>query len=135
VPFGWSRTDPFVERLWGVDDPAVVRSIRRTCQIRSICAGRWAVLLIVLLCASFGLADVVQRLAGLHGWAADMARWLVLGAALLLLFRWCNKRALRELPEVLRSLGRCPVCGYDVSKATNRVCPECGHDARGQSPG
>ena len=132
MPIGWFRLDPFAERLWGIDDPAIVRSIARMCVVRAFSPLRTAVFLIVLFCAIAAGVQILERLLSLGGWRLKLVECLSLATFVVLLIRSRIRRALRELPAVLRALGRCPVCGYEAIESANATCPECGHDTSGE---
>jgi hypothetical protein len=125
VPIGWFRLDPFAERLWGIDDPAIVRSMARMCVVRAFSPLRTAVFLIVLFCAIAAGVQILERLLSLGGWRLKLVECLSLATFVVLLIRSRIRRALRELPAVLRALGAAQSVGMSY-RIRQRDLPESG---------
>lgn len=112
--------------LAGIDDPATIREIKARCSRRAVAPG--FVFLSVILCAGgSGVSVVVVNLSfglrGVYAWIGCMV-CIAINVALLA-FRY-EHRASRYLPEVLRAMGRCTKCGYELGKCAAERCPECG---------
>ena len=127
----------FIDLLWGsflakelrgVDDRAVVDSICRSCLSHPSVKST-----VVLVYAGHGvLMGLLACTLGVSG----LKEVLVVGFALALalspvMLRWSRHRALKLLPDVLRSLGRCTGCGYKLARESGERCPECGHAPEG----
>ncbi len=115
--------------LWGIDDPALRRSIARACLAR---VGLRPVLVTLVGGGAFlGFAASLLRRLPLPPWAA-YAESAIVGAALAyVLYRWERRRVGRLMIETLYALGRCTHCGYKLENAPVGRCPECGTEWTG----
>ena len=107
------------EILSGIDDPKLVRSIKRRYVFQSRSAD---LALIIAVVVALGLHAVLRRLTG-DNLGLSILLAAVVGAIAGGLIR---RRARNTLPDVLRSMGRCESCGYLLAGSTTERCPECG---------
>jgi Flp pilus assembly protein TadB len=117
----------FDEALWGIDDPRVVKSIWRACWVRQSSIV-WLFGVFLAGCAGVGLITfVVTDVLGGPGWLGSITFVLSVAASVHIFDVQCRRRLMRALPEVLRSMGRCVRCGYQLDvDAASASCPECG---------
>lgn len=113
--------------LPGIDDPGALQAVRQACLRRSASIGKLLLWVCGLGIAAGALSECAGRFAGAPAWGSKLLFMCVVGAGLVPLSRWRQRRARRLLPDVLRSLGRCARCGYDLHGA--EVCPECAQAA------
>jgi hypothetical protein len=109
--------------LWGIDDPDLVLSIRRRCLYGSKTLGSVGLVFIAtsaLVGIIGGLMSEVLGRAGLVAWllSSFLGTWVLL--------EYWRRAAMRALPGILREMGRCEKCGYDMQGHVAEPCPECG---------
>jgi hypothetical protein len=127
-----SRVPP--KEFRAIDDPEIEQRVWRICAQRSVSMGK-AVVLLCSLASAWGIvAWLARRTLGVRGWGEWML--LVVGGALVGWFfvAWRHHRAYRLIPGVLRELGHCPRCGYDLRCRSpgKGACPECGTKIEGE---
>jgi len=112
--------------LDGIDDPSVRRQIVQAAYLRG---WRFGDLLILVGIASLGgifTNSLVDRFVGNSPhWIGSAVGVIVAMKAHTAIVR---RRMPAILPPLLKSLGRCSVCGYqrESSQPKNFPCPECG---------
>lgn len=125
-------------KLPGIDDPTTVRSLERECWRRvdklRLTIGPIAVS--ALSAGAFiGLVYCCFHLTGTH--PTRTVAWSTMLVSIGIGFavgQYAYRRlVLRVLPEVLRSHGRCPNCGYKLDESGTEKCPECGCETHGPS--
>ena len=114
------------KKLWGIDDPATVRLVQRLCYERSALSGKRLIIEALLAGASGGIVMALLLLSGPRGWHAHLALGIAIGAAIYITLLRRKRRARRELPKVLQSIGRCIRCGYKLEDRAVHACPRCG---------
>jgi hypothetical protein len=117
----------FRGRLAGVDDSDAVRRIRKECYRRGDTVRGALPVLLATACAAGVLAGAVIMLLRLRGGGAAVTTGVCTATAVGVGYWWHGRRCARALPDVLRAMGRCARCGYDLHGA--EVCPECGQPA------
>ncbi len=118
--------DPIGRVLTGIDDAQVLLTVRTECLRRANTS--WLIAGGALIGGVLGTIEggVVAWLLGIRGTTGMV--WLAICVTLnLCLIRYCaGLYALRFLPDILRSMGRCTNCGYSLSNGEMCRCPECG---------
>lgn len=111
-----------MRELWGIDDPKVIKQIRRDAARRARCFSYHATGVLVILGAGVAIGIVALWLA--------IPAWVTGGVAgfvgVDLVMRVHGKSIDAKLPERLRELGRCVQCGYKLDDAGTNTCSECG---------
>ncbi len=127
----WLRSTLLEDVLWGIDDPAVVARIRRTClrRIATRLTGTDVLVLSAFLVLSLAAAALPDLLA-CHRWERFVMSGGILGGGLFVLFRRIRRRVAEMLPGILESMQRCVRCGYQLDDESSGACPECGHRAQ-----
>lgn len=112
--------------LFGINDPSLERSIRKTATRRAT----WRIGLVLragVTGVAVGLGILVARLCHFD---STETYGLIVGAAVIsaCLFGWLARKSYRrELEVTLRGMpNRCTRCGYDMQGAARYRCPECG---------
>ena len=110
--------------LAGVDDVDVISSIRWKCLYSSNTLGSVGLVLLATSACLGVLAGILSELLP----AARYAVWMIIpgGVGVPIVSWYWRRAALRVLPEVLRSMGRCLRCGYRLCPSNGGRCPECG---------
>jgi len=113
------------KELRGIDDPALVASIRRACLWRSDSIAPALALAIAVGACSGVIIGVLRDTLGWPGWR--FGSFFSGASATLAVSMYLRRRAMKLLPEMLRSMGRCTRCGYKLEESGKDKCPECGH--------
>ena len=132
----------FEKILWGIDDPATIIEIERACgSVRHMGARpskRASKRLILGIICAFVVVGLASYLASRYGAVGRGWEWCVIGVAIGVAYShltvwWAERPAMKALPEVLRSMGRCMNCGYKLDPETDKKCPECGRAGEDRS--
>ncbi|NLG44664.1 MAG: hypothetical protein GX547_15585 [Phycisphaerae bacterium] len=117
-----------IRQLRSIKDPEVIRAIKRACAARCKNVTLWHLGMIALSAVSTGaLAGAIVLLFGLRGAAAWVVTFFCVALSVTVFVNAMIRRSYRvALPEILRSLGRCAECGYDLTGLQSDTCPECG---------
>ena len=107
------------QMLGGIDDPELVRSMKRRYVFQTRSAD-FALLIAVVV--AWTLHKVLRQLIGDNLGLSILLAVAVGGVARAFI----RRRARKALQEVLRSMGRCESCGYLLDASTADRCPECG---------
>ena len=117
------------DELWGIDDPVVVDSIRRACIWRSTTIAPALGLMGICICGA-AVVELVKYVLAWYAWPEYVTVMVATAAGVRIGTAHLRRCAMRALPDVLRSMGRCTDCGYKLDAVTSERCPECGHTVR-----
>ena len=115
-----------MKRLFGIDDPAVEKSLRKGARSRFAWTKQRIAVRSYFIALGIALTVILNDLLGIR----SPFTYVVLCGSVLLLHivvgKVFERRDRVSLEKELAAAARCVKCGYDLKNIGSNCCPECG---------